>query len=97
MYGRSCLVGRIKMVCYNRFMESLMKIITFLCHLFFIGLSYQLLISVIDWTKFSHHHPENLGKLRLFVFLVAVALGYLVSHFMLELTQISQTLFFEFR
>lgn len=85
------------MVCYNRSMELLIKIIAFLCHLFFIGLSYQLLISVIDWTKVSHHRPDNLGRLRLFVFLLAIALGYLVSHFMLELIQISQTLFFEFR
>ncbi|MDV5976871.1 UNVERIFIED_CONTAM: DUF1146 family protein [Streptococcus canis] len=85
------------MVCYNRSMELLMKIIAFLCHLFFIGLSYQLLISVIDWTKMSHYRPENLGKLRLFVFLLAIALGYLVSHFMLEIIQISQSLFFEFR
>lgn len=51
------------MVCYNNPMELLMKIIAFSCHLFFIGLSYQLLISVIDWTKFSHYHPENLGRL----------------------------------
>ncbi|HEQ8936358.1 TPA: DUF1146 domain-containing protein [Streptococcus pyogenes] len=85
------------MVCYNNPMELLMKIIAFSCHLFFIGLSYQLLISVIDWTKFSHYHPENLGRLRLFVFLLATALGYLVSHCMLKLLQISQTLFFEFR
>ncbi|MGT2934866.1 DUF1146 family protein [Streptococcus castoreus] len=78
-------------------MESITKFMSFLCHLFFIGLSYQLLFSLFDWTKLIRSRPENVGKLRLFIFLLAIVLGYLVSHFMLEVIQISQSLFFEFR
>ncbi|HEK9898911.1 TPA: DUF1146 domain-containing protein, partial [Streptococcus equi subsp. equi] len=40
--------------------------------------------------------PENMGRLRLLVLFLAIASGYLVSRFMLELIQISQYLLYDF-
>lgn len=78
-------------------METINNFVMFMTHLIFIGMSYQLLITLFDWSKFIYNRPENVGKLRLFLFLVAIAIGYLVSHFMIELIQLSQSLFVAFR
>ncbi|HEL1087537.1 TPA: DUF1146 domain-containing protein [Streptococcus equi subsp. zooepidemicus] len=77
-------------------MEVIRTLLMFFSHLLFIGISYQLLISLIDWSTFTHYRPENMGRLRLLVLFFAIALGYLVSRFMLELIQISQYLLYDF-
>ncbi len=56
-------------------------------------ISYQLLTSIFDWSKMTRNFSNNIGKIHLFVFLLAVIMGYLVSHFVLELIQIGQNLF----
>ncbi|MGT2932464.1 DUF1146 family protein [Streptococcus catagoni] len=78
-------------------MEYITNLLTLICHLLFIGISYQLLISIFDWTRLVRHRQDNLGKIRLFVFFLAIIIGYLVSHFILELIQVSQNLFLVFR
>ncbi|HEL0709531.1 TPA: DUF1146 domain-containing protein [Streptococcus equi subsp. zooepidemicus] len=77
-------------------MEVIRTLLMFFSHLLFIGISYQVLISLVDWSKFIHYRPENMGRLRLLVLFLAIALGYLVSRFMLELIQISQYLLYDF-
>ncbi|EGJ27905.1 DUF1146 family protein [Streptococcus porcinus] len=74
-------------------MEYINNLLKLISHLLFIGISFQLLISLFDWSKIIYRSPENIGKLKLFVFFLAIVLGYLVSHFILELIQMSQTLF----
>ncbi|WP_172601634.1 DUF1146 family protein [Streptococcus porcinus] len=74
-------------------MEYINNLLKLISHLLFIGISFQLLISLFDWSKIIYRSPENIGKLKLFVFFLAIVLGYLVSHFILEPIQMSQTLF----
>ncbi|MEX2804788.1 DUF1146 family protein [Streptococcus sp. H31] len=75
-------------------MEIINNIIALASHLFFTILFFQLLTSVFDWHKAIKMTPENIRRLRLFVILLSAALGYLVSHLMLEVIEISQNLFF---
>ncbi|PZO93909.1 DUF1146 family protein [Streptococcus halichoeri] len=74
-------------------MNYLNQLLILSCHLLFIAISYQLLMSLFDWSRFIRRLPENLGKLKLFIFFLAIVLGYLVSHFILELVQMGHTLF----
>lgn len=78
---------------YNMPMEYINNLLKLISHLLFIGISFQLLLSLFDWSKIIKMTPENIGKLKLFVFFLAIIMGYLVSHFMLELIAMSQTLF----
>lgn len=74
-------------------MEYINNLLKLISHLLFIGISFQLLMDVFDWPKITRNHFDNIGKIKLFVFFLAIIMGYLVSHFMLELIQMSQTLF----
>ncbi|WP_115242569.1 DUF1146 family protein [Streptococcus uberis] len=74
-------------------MEYINNLLKLISHLLFIGISFQLLMDIFDWSKITRHHLENIGKIKLFVFFLAIIMGYLVSHFMLELIQMTQTLF----
>ncbi|EMF49533.1 hypothetical protein SPJ2_0353 [Streptococcus parauberis KRS-02109] len=53
-------------------------------------------MSLFDWSKLVKNRAENLGKIQLFVFFIAIIMGYLVSHFILELIQMGQSLFLVF-
>lgn len=74
-------------------MEYINNLLILTCHFIFIMISYQLLTSIFDWSKMTRNFSNNIGKIHLFVFLLAVIMGYLVSHFVLELIQIGQNLF----
>lgn len=78
-------------------METLNLIVTLCSHFVFIGISYQLLATMVDWSKFIKLTTENMSKLHLLVLFLSLGLGYMVSHFFLELIQVSQNLFFMFR
>ncbi|EHI69929.1 DUF1146 family protein [Streptococcus ictaluri] len=78
-------------------MELITYILKLTSYLLFIGISYQLLMTLFDWHKVIHQRPENSGKLKLFLFFIAIVIGYVVSNFMLELIQMSQSLFFMLR
>lgn len=62
----------------------------FASHLFFIYLSHFLLTDVIDWSRLVKRRIENHRKIRVFVLLIAIGLGYLVSTFFLDLMAISR-------
>lgn len=53
---------------YNIAMEYINNLLKLISHLLFIGISFQLLISLFDWSKIIYRSPENIGKLKLFVF-----------------------------
>lgn len=78
-------------------MEVLNQMVAMLSHFIFIAISYQLLATVIDWSKFVKLTDENIPKLRMLVLFMSIGLGFLVSHMVLELIQISQSLFFMFQ
>lgn len=64
----------------------------FVSHLLFIYMAHQLLTSVVDWNKFLKGSAENQRKIQLLVLFLAIALGYLVSNFFLDLMTIGRTL-----
>lgn len=74
-------------------MELLSSMVTLLSHMVFITMVHQLLLNTFDWAKFLKSPQENVGRLRVFLILLSVGLGYLVSHFMLEIITVCQTIF----
>lgn len=53
--------------------------------------------NLFDWSKLIKNTSENIGRLKVFILLVSIALGYMVSHFILEIITVSQTFFFGFQ
>ncbi len=73
--------------------ESMVKSLVTVCsHLLFIYLAHYLLLSVVDWSKLVKGTAENQKKIQLFIVFVAIALGYLVSAFFLDVLSISRNL-----
>ncbi|MET3558169.1 putative integral membrane protein (TIGR02327 family) [Streptococcus rupicaprae] len=61
-------------------------------HMLCVALAYHLLTTVVDWSKFTKIHAENLGRLRLLVVLLSMALGFLASHLLLDLLSLGRSL-----
>lgn len=78
-------------------MEILNSSVTLISHLVFIAMTHQILRNLFDWSKLIKNMPENIGRLKVFILLVSIALGYMVSHFILEIIIVSQTFFFGFQ
>lgn len=78
-------------------MEILNSSVTLISHLVFIVMTHQILRNLFDWSKLIKNMPENIGRLKVFILLVSIALGYMVSHFILEIITVSQTFFFGFQ
>lgn len=74
---------------YNKIMIIFM---TFLSHLLFIYITYQLLTSVVDWGKFLKGTAENWLKIQLLMLFLAIGMGYIVSTFFLEILIASRQL-----
>lgn len=51
-----------------------------------------MLISLFDWTKLTKIPIENTGKLKLFLLFISIALGYLVSSFILSVLAFGQNM-----
>ncbi|MBF0786868.1 MULTISPECIES: DUF1146 family protein [unclassified Streptococcus] len=73
------------------------SLVTICSHLLFIYLAHSLLLSVMDWSKCLKGTAENQKKIQLFIVFLAVALGYLVSAFFLDVLSISRDLAALFR
>lgn len=71
-------------------MELLNHVVTLSCHLFFISFSYQLLTALFDWEKMIKLTPDNLGRVRVLVVFLSIALGYMVSSFFLMIISLGQ-------
>lgn len=78
-------------------MEILNSSVTLISHLVFIAMTHQILRNLFDWSKLIKNTSENIGRLTVFILLVSIALGYMVSHFILEIITVSQTFFFGFQ
>ncbi|MCO4505638.1 DUF1146 family protein [Streptococcus infantarius] len=78
-------------------MEILNSSVTLISHLVFIAMTHQILRNLFDWSKLIKNTSENIGRLKVFILLVSIALGYMVSHFILEIITVSQTFFFDFQ
>lgn len=78
-------------------MEILNSTVAILCHLMFISMTHQLLRQLFDWSKIIKNSAENVGRLKVFILFLSIAIGYLVSHFFLEIITMSQTLFLSFQ
>lgn len=78
-------------------MEILNSSVTLISHLVFIAMTHQILRNLFDWSKLIKNTPENIGRLKVFILLVSIALGYMVSHFILEIITVSQIFFFGFQ
>lgn len=78
-------------------MEILNSSVTLISHLVFIAMTHQIFRNLFDWSKLIKNTSENIGRLKVFILLVSIALGYMVSHFILEIITVSQTFFFGFQ
>lgn len=72
---------------------GIQSLLTLCSHIFFIWIAF-LAIQTLNWDKLLHNHTNNLGKI-LITFL-AIALGYTVSSFFINLIQTFQNLIFMF-
>ena len=70
-------------------MTIINQFVTLASHLVFIGLSYQMLF---DWAKIIKNPIENTGKLKLFLLFISIALGYLISSFILSVLAFGQNM-----
>ena len=61
-------------------------------HLVFIGLTYQMVNTLFDWEKITKNVIVNTGKLRLFLLFISIALGYLISSFILSVLAFGQNM-----
>ncbi|WP_423216644.1 DUF1146 family protein [Streptococcus equinus] len=78
-------------------MEILNSSVTLISHLIFIAMTHQVLRNLFDWSKVIKNTAENIGRLKVFILLLSIAIGYMVSHFILEIITVSQTFFFDFQ
>ena len=78
-------------------MEILNSSVTLISHLIFIAMTHQVLRNLFDWSKVIKNTPENIGRLKVFILLLSISIGYMVSHFILEIITVSQTFFFDFQ
>lgn len=67
-------------------------LVTICSHLLFIYLAHSLLLSVVDWSRCLKGNAENQRNIQLFIVFLAIALGYLVSAFFLDVLSISRNL-----
>lgn len=77
-------------------MEVIEHIIRLTSHCFFIGLIFHYLTSLFDWSKVLHKTYDNATQLRLFLILVSIGLGFLVSEFVLTILTMSRDFFVAF-
>ncbi len=75
-------------------MELSNNIVTLLSHLVFIIMTHQILRNLFDWSNIIKNPTENLGRLKVFILFISIAVGYLVSHFVLDVVLASQSIFF---
>lgn len=70
----------------------MISIVQLVSHILFIYLAHQLLLTTVDWSKWLKVTGENQSKIRLLILFFAIALGYLISTFFIELLLIGQSL-----
>ncbi|HGS8835042.1 TPA: DUF1146 family protein [Streptococcus agalactiae] len=71
----------------------ILNIVTIVSNFIFIALFYQLFVVLFDWSKMIKMSPQNISKLKVFILLISIVGGYVVSHFLLEVIQLCQSIF----
>ncbi|HGD0096853.1 TPA: DUF1146 family protein [Streptococcus agalactiae] len=71
----------------------ILNIVTIVSNFIFIALFYQLFVDLFDWSKMIKMSPQNISKLKVFILLISIVGGYVVSHFLLEVIQLRQSIF----
>lgn len=75
-------------------MEIISNSLNLIASLVFIWITHHLLITIFDWSKIIRSSQENIRQLRLFLLLISIAIGYLVSRFVIDMISLSQALFY---
>ncbi|HGA1486643.1 TPA: DUF1146 family protein [Streptococcus suis] len=57
----------------------------------FIYLAHHLLVTTVDWSRWLKVTGDNQRKINLLILFLAIALGYLVSTFFLELLMMGRS------
>lgn len=73
-------------------MLYLTQLVTLFSHMAFIALTHRLLVTLFDWQKVIKGTPDHLRLLNLFLIFLSIAIGFIVSTFLLTLIQFSQNL-----
>lgn len=71
----------------------ILNIVTIVSNFIFIALFYQLFVDLFDWSKMIKMSPQNISKLKVFILLISIVGGDVVSHFLLEVIQLCQSIF----
>ncbi|HEO5282575.1 TPA: DUF1146 family protein [Streptococcus agalactiae] len=71
----------------------ILNIVTIVSNFIFIALFYQLFVDLFDWSKMIKMSPQNISKLKVFILLISIVGGYVVRHFLLEVIQLCQSIF----
>ncbi|MBM7642155.1 DUF1146 family protein [Streptococcus loxodontisalivarius] len=74
-------------------MEIITNLVTLTSHAIFILIAYQLLSQLFDWSKLIKNSLENSSRLNLLLIFFSIALGYMVSSFLISVIQMSQEIF----
>ena len=61
-------------------------------HLLFIFFAYYLLMNLVQWEKFLKVSAENAVKIRFFILMISVGIGYLASSFFISVYEMSRSL-----
>lgn len=75
-------------------MDYLNSMVNVTSHLIFIGIVYYLLTGLFDWSKIIKMTADNISRLKLLLLLFSIAIGYLVSSFLLSVLRLSQEILF---
>lgn len=68
------------------------SILRFCSHLLFIYISHQLVVSLVDWSKWMVVTEKDQTKIRLLTLFLSITIGYTVSTFFLDLISIGTVL-----
>ncbi|HEL2264073.1 TPA: DUF1146 domain-containing protein [Streptococcus suis] len=67
------------------------SILQFFSYILFIYLAHHLLVTTVDWSRWLKVTGDNQRKINLLILFLAIALGYLVSTFFLELLMMGRS------
>ncbi|MEG3297271.1 DUF1146 family protein [Streptococcus suis] len=71
--------------------NMVISILQFFSHILFIYLAHHLLVTTVDWSRWLKVTGGNQRKINLLILFLAIALGYLVSTFFLELLMVGRS------
>ncbi|HHT7830944.1 DUF1146 family protein, partial [Streptococcus suis] len=71
--------------------NMVISILQFFSHILFIYLAHHLLVTTVDWSRWLKVTGDNQRKINLLILFLAIALGYLVSTFFLELLMVGRS------